>query len=780
MLDPASQTALPGEQSAVPQGSAWQVYGRLVGYAWNYKGRLVVSLLFALLIAASFGSMLVSVGTVVKLTFYEPPESGEAAEPDPADDLAADISAATDRLRDTTGWAPAGLDERFLALVAGMRDQPMEALIVVCILVVGLAFIIGIARFLQEYFAGSIGASITTDLGYEMYRNLMRQSVGFFEKRTSGEILARFTNDIFMVNRGLAGVFVKLMREPLKAATFLAIAISVDPVLTLVGVGVLPPVVYVLVRIGKKVRRSVRRSLQKVASMASVVNETVQGIAIVKSYNMEQYELQRVQKEIKKLRRFLFQMVRQNAATGPITEFLLVLGVVAFVLLSGQRVVAGQLGAGELTQLYFALAMMLDPVRKLSSVNNMVQTSVASAERVFEFIDQEPEIKDAPDAVPLAPLAHSLRFNDVWFSYDGKRDVLRGIDFEIEKGQVVALVGFSGAGKSTLVKLIPRFYDVSRGSITYDGRDIRKAATKSLRDQISVVTQDTILFAETIRNIITAGDERYTDTRVREAAEAAHAAEFIEDLPGRYDAVLGQAGGTLSGGQRQRLAIARAIIKDPSILILDEATSSLDSESERLIQDALDRFIEGRTAVVIAHRLSTIQRADRILVLDHGRIVEDGTHETLLEHGGIYRRLYDTQFGVPPSAHDSIRYSLFANRLCHHACHVRAGPDGVWRRSLRSGSHAARSGTAQRRHGSSARIGASASRSGDGVGAARGSRRQTAGGNGPDCEHGAERLQGARGEGAFIRARWADAVRGAGRPVPVHPRVGSRPEILRE
>lgn len=641
LTGPADGLNAPGAL-AQPQGPAWRVYARLLGYAWRYKGRLVASVALALVIAASFGAMMVLVGSVVRLTFYE---GGPDAKPDPAAATAADIAGAQAWLQDNLGAGPTGLDTQFLALVERMRAQKMTALLVVSIVVIVLSAVTGLARFLQEYYAGAIGANISADLAEAMYANLMKQSLGYFELQSSGDILARFTNDVFMVNRGLSGVFVKLMREPFKALMFIGIALSIDPWLTLIGLCVLPGVAYTIVYFGKKTRRSTRRSLVKIASMATVVNETIGGMPIVKGFNMEEYELGRVQREVSKLRKFLKKMVKADALTGPVTEFLLICGLVAFVLFSGRRVVTGELDAGDLTQLYFALGMTLDPVRKLTSVNNMIQQSIASAERVFEMLDLRPDVVEKPGAAALAPLREAIVLDGVHFSYDGKREALKGIDLEIRRGEMIALVGFSGAGKSTLAKLVPRFYDPARGTIKIDGVDLRDVTFKSLRGQISIVTQDTILFGDTIRANIAYGDAGYTDERVFAAAKAANAAEFIERLPQGYDTVIGEGGSTLSGGQRQRLAIARAIIKDPAILILDEATSSLDSESERLIQDALDHFVAGRTSIVIAHRLSTVRRADRIVVMDDGRIAEIGTHDELLALDGIYRRLYETQFG---------------------------------------------------------------------------------------------------------------------------------------
>lgn len=639
-----------------PSASAWTIYKRLLGYAFRYKARLAVSILFALLVAGSFTSMIVGVAAVVDVSL-SPPTPLEDAEGE-GETIEEAQARAVDEL--TEKYAPRvvsaakpfgfihGMDDdavrqRVHDFIAGMRDRPMYAIQVTCVLLVGLSLLAGIARFLQEYLAGTIGANISVSLGQEMYANIMHLSLGFFEKHPTGELIARFANDIFQVNRGLAGVFVKLMREPIKAVFFLVTAFTIDPLMTVIGLGVLPPVAAAIYQLGRKFKKSVRRSLEKVASMAMVASETFNGIAIVKGFCMEAYEIARTNAEFIKLRRYLVKMVKVDAAVGPVVEFVLVLGVAALVLVAGTRVMSEEMSRGDVAALIFAFALMLDPLRKLSSVNNQIQTSVASAERVFEFIDMKPDIVEKPDARALPRLSEAIHFENVHFAYKPGVEVLKGIDLEVRKGEMVALVGFSGAGKSTLVKLLPRFYDVTAGALRIDGVDIREVTFESLRSQISIVTQETILFNETVRNNIAFGRTDYSEEQVLEAARAAYAEKFIEALPEGYDTVIGESGATLSGGQRQRLAIARAIIKDPAILILDEATSHLDSESEQAIQKALAAFIEGRTTIVIAHRLATVQRADRIVVLDQGMIAEQGTHQELLANGGIYQRLYEQQ-----------------------------------------------------------------------------------------------------------------------------------------
>ncbi len=640
MVDLTSNAPFSKRSAEAPKGAPLTVYLRVVRYALQYRVRLAVSILFAVIVAASFSSMIVAASGAVKLLYVE-----EATVLKQANSIVLEANAFFDKIEERVGWAPTRVSpERAEAVVRQLRDQRGRTLGYLAGLLITIALIGGITRFLQEYFAGVIGASISIQLGEEMFANIMQQPISFFEKRTTGEILARFTNDMFMVNRGLADTFVKLFREPIKIVFCFGLALAVDWQVTLTVLLILPPIGYLIVSIGRKLKVSVRRSLEKIADMAAVGGETINGIMIVKAYSMEEYETGRVVAELHKLRRYLQKMVKFNAAITPSTEFLLTVGLLIFMLLANQAVTWGRLDSGDLALLLGSLLAMMDPLRKLSSVNNMIQTSVASAERVFEFIDARTDIAEAPDAVELPRLNDRLCFENVRFAYDSRNEVLKGLDIEIRKGEMVALVGFSGAGKSTIVKLIPRFYDVTSGAITIDGVDIRRATFKSLRDQISIVTQDTILFNETVRENIAFGRENYSDERVRKATEAAHAAEFVERLPKGYDTVIGESGGSLSGGQRQRLAIARAIVKDPAILILDEATSSLDSESEQAIQKAIEEFVVGRTTIVIAHRLSTVQRADRILVIDDGRVAEQGSHRELMARDGLYKRLYSVQF----------------------------------------------------------------------------------------------------------------------------------------
>lgn len=631
MLDMNGPMSSMADKAAKTKTSIGAIYRRLLGYAWQYKGRLILSLVFAWFQALSFGAMFVSAGVAVNTLFSKPEVFNQQVEK------------AAEKLAQ---WAPATTVQALVDKAHILYQHPIQTILVLVIALVTLTLVGGIARYLQEYFAGSIGAHVAVRLADEMYENMMRQSLRFFEQHSSGELLARLSNDVFAVNRGLSGVFVKLMREPFKAIVLIAGALYVNPTLTLSCLIVLPPVGYIIVTIGRSVKRNAQRSLKKLSAMQTLAKESLSGMPIIKGFCMEPYEVSRMRVELRKLDRFLVKMVRADAAVGPLAELLLMMGVGGFLLLGAVYVERGYIESGDLVYLLGSFGAIFGSIRSLTNVNNQIQTSMASAERVFEYIDMKPEIVDAPNAVPAPPLRDVLGFNDVRFSYDGQTEVLRGINLQVKKGEMVALVGFSGAGKSTLVKLIPRFYDVTGGSITIDGVDIRTVTQESLRGQISIVTQDSILFNESIRENIAHGSPNYPEERIRAAARAAHAEEFIAPLPNGYETPIGESGSNLSGGQRQRLAIARAIVKDPAILILDEATSSLDSESEQAIQKAMDEFVVGRTTIVIAHRLSTIQRADRIVVLEDGLVAEVGTHRELIEKGGIYRRLYEIQFAT--------------------------------------------------------------------------------------------------------------------------------------
>ena len=593
----------------------------------------------SLIVGASVGSIVLSVGVIINVLYLDEPDFVERLESTKTQvrEFAADVER-------FTGWAPPDLEGRVEDLMLSVRDDRARGLRYLAVIIVSLMLLGGAARFLLEYYAGAIGVNVSIRLNEEMFANILGLSHAFFDRRSAGEIVARFTNDAFMVRYGLMDVLTRIFRDSSRIFFLLWVAMTVSPFLTLVVLFVLSPIVLIVLGISIRVRGAVSKSLRKVASLATIVTESFQGISVVKGFRMEEYERNRMGKELSKLRRHMKNLVKAQAAVGPATDILMIIGIAAFILLSEREVAAGHLGRLDLVMLFGAIGAMLDPMRKMSRVMNMVQISATSGARVFEFIDYKPDVAERPDAIDVPPIQDALRFEHVSFSYDGETEVLSDITLELKRGEMVALVGFSGSGKSTIAKLISRFYDPDEGRITLDGVDIRDATFESLRGQTSIVTQETILFAETVGNNIAYGQEGVAAERIQEAASAANADGFIREMAKSYDTLLAESGGNLSGGQRQRIAIARAIVKDPAILILDEATSSLDSESEEAILQALDEFIVGRTTLVIAHRLSTVRKADWIVVLDKGRIVEQGTHQELLSKGGTYRRLYRLQF----------------------------------------------------------------------------------------------------------------------------------------
>ena len=384
--------------------------------------------------------------------------------------------------------------------------------------------------------------------------------------------------------------------------------------------------------------------------MVTMLQKSIEGIRIVKAFVMEEQERQRFETANVEAFRHDMRGARAKSLVQPVVEVFSAAFVVVFLLLGGMSVLRGEMSPGDFIVFYAAMIACYSPIKKINNAVGEIQESVSGATDVFSEIDHVPELREAPDAVALPPLRESIRFRNVTFRYDGSGPVLKGIDLTIPKGQMVAIVGPSGAGKSTMVSLLPRFYDVTGGAVEFDGVDIRTVTLDSLRLQIGVVTQEPILFHDTIANNIAFGNPDGGTERIEEAARTAHAHEFVQELPAGYDTVVGDRGVMLSGGQRQRIALARAVMRDPAVLILDEPTSSLDSESERLIQEAMDTFVHGRTTIVIAHRLSTVLKANRIIVLEQGRIVQEGTHHQLIaQEGGLYRRLYEIQFADGPA-----------------------------------------------------------------------------------------------------------------------------------
>lgn len=499
-----------------------------------------------------------------------------------------------------------------------------------------------LARFANGYLFQIIGLGATNDLRNHLYERLLHQSSNFYSRHPSGEILSRIGNDIGVLQNAVSTRFVDFFQQVPTFIGILWFLLSLNLELTLIVFLVVPAIALPIVQFGKGMRKTSHKSQERLADLSNLVAEAVRGHRVVKAFGMEDFELKRFGEATARHLRVKLRAQLLAYASGPVIETLAVIGAGGFLIFAGQAVRKGELTASVLVTFLVAVLSLYDPIRKLNKVNLVLQEALAAAHRVRDIIEAPNEIVSRPDAPALPAIEQQIRFDGVSFAYD-QESVLKGIDLTIPRGQVVALVGFTGAGKSTLVNLLPRFFDPTEGRVEIDGMDLRDVSLGSLRSQIGLVTQDTVLFNDTVRNNIAYGRADASMDKVKAAARAAYADGFIEEMKDGYNTRVGESGANLSGGQRQRLAIARALFKDPPILILDEATSHLDSEAESLVQKALYNLMSGRTALVIAHRLSTIQRADRILVMNEGQVVEEGTHEQLLNQEGIYRRLHDLQ-----------------------------------------------------------------------------------------------------------------------------------------
>ncbi len=501
----------------------------------------------------------------------------------------------------------------------------------------------GLCSYGQMVLMNYIGLRVVADLRGSLYRQIQKQSLSFFTRHPTGILMSRITNDAGTLQGAVSDAVTTMFKDTFTLIGLIFVIFYRDWKLAVIAILIFPLIIYPIAKFGKKMRSVATRTQITMGALTTLLHETISGTRIVKAFGMEEYENKRFSEENERFFKLNIKAVSINAAASPFMEFLGGIGIAAIILYGGFQVIKGGATPGTFFSFLTALIMLYEPVKRLTNMNNTIQQGIAGAQRVFSIIDMEPEIGDGPDAVALPKITRSIDIENVSFAYE-ETPVLKDIDLSIRAGEVVAFVGMSGGGKTTLVNLIPRFYDVTTGRIAIDGQDIRDVTVESLRGQIAMVTQQTILFNDTVRNNIAYGDIQRSEEEIVGAARAAHAHDFIMQLPQGYDTIIGEAGTKLSGGERQRISIARAILKDAPILILDEATSSLDTEAEIEVQKALDNLMAGRTTLIIAHRLSTIRNADRIIVLVNGRIVEEGNHEFLLAKRGEYYKLYCMQF----------------------------------------------------------------------------------------------------------------------------------------
>ncbi|MFI5114058.1 MAG: ABC transporter ATP-binding protein [Terriglobales bacterium] len=505
----------------------------------------------------------------------------------------------------------------------------------------------GVFDYAGTYLVNYAGYGMITDLRDDLYNSILRRSAAFFTKHTTGTLVSTIVNDIERVQFAMSSVMAEFLQQ---FFTFIFIACAVVLLggkLAWVLLLFVPGILYSSRKIGLQVRFTTRKGQDKLAEIQNILHETITGNRIVKAFGMESWEMARYRKAAQRFFRANLRSVAAAAVSSPLMDIFGAIAIALLLLLGRDRINHHVFTAGTFLAFIVAVFKLYDPVRKFAQFNNNFQQALGASSEIFRFMDIEDEVREKPGARRLAKFSRSIRFENVSFSYENgedSREVLREIQLEVEAGEVLAVVGSSGAGKSTLVHLIPRFFDVSGGRIVIDGSDVRDVTLASLRSQIGIVTQETVLFNDTVRNNIAYGQPHVSQREVEEAARAALAVEFIRALPEGYETMIGERGVRLSGGERQRIAIARAILKNAPILILDEATSALDSESESLVQSALQNLMTGRTVLVIAHRLSTVRRADRIVVLENGTISDIGAHEQLMQKLGTYRRLYELQF----------------------------------------------------------------------------------------------------------------------------------------
>ena len=527
-----------------------------------------------------------------------------------------------------------------------LRETPLESLKILCLSILTVFFIKNIFLYIKNILLRIVELKLVKEIRDRLYIHIQTLSLGYFNRQHTGSITSIVMNDVEQLQIALAVVFQRLFVEPINILTFVALLFIISWKLALIAIIIIPLAGIAILSIGRSIRRKSRRTQAKIAEIMQILTETLTSIRIVKAFVNEKEEIKNFTRESKHYFKLLLKRARLDLIAGPTTEtFGVIIGVV-LLWYGGMEVLAQKgVSAEDFIRFILILFSILGPIKQLSNVNLKIQIGAASAERIFGLLDTPPEIVEDPDPVELDVFNNAIEFDQIHFEYsDADERVLDGVTFTIKQGEVVALVGPSGSGKSTIADLIPRFFDVSKGALRIDGNNVRKISFSSLRGSMGIVTQEVILFNDTIRKNIAYGQSDVTEEAIQKAAKAANALEFIEQTPDGFDTLIGERGVNLSGGQKQRLAIARALLKNPPILILDEATSALDTESEKKVQKAIEVLMKDRTVLVIAHRLSTVQNADKIVVLDKGKILEVGSHNELYEKGGLYRRLYDIQF----------------------------------------------------------------------------------------------------------------------------------------
>ncbi len=591
-------------------------YWRLLGAVRPYSGQLVLAVVCMIVLAGATGLYAYLVGPLLKFLVSRGHAGGR----------------------------------EIMELVPGLPVEQLDRSAMLGLLplfILGLAAVKGTAYFGQFYLMGRVGQKVVADLRIRMFERLCGLSPAYYTDTATGQIISRFTNDVYAVEQAVTYAVAAYLRDSMQVIVLTVLAFVLDWQLALIAFVVMPVALWPIVSFGKRLKRVSTASQVSLGSIADRLHEGVKGMRVVQVFGGERHEQARFASENRNYLRIMLRSFTVRALQSPVMEFLGAAGLAATIYYAGSRLADESLDPSHFISFFAAVMMLYNPLKSLGRIGNVTAAGVAGAERVFELLDQASTVHDAPDAVALPGFERALVFEDVHFGYrpeQPEREVLRGVSLSARRGEVVALVGPSGAGKSTLVNLIPRFFDPTAGRLSIDGHDLRRVTLDSLRAQVGMVTQEVILFNDTVANNIAYGPLAARRGQLRQVAARAHALGFVEALPQGFDTRIGEGGIRLSGGQRQRIAIARALLKDAPILILDEATSSLDTEAEREVQQALEELMRDRTTFVIAHRLSTIFRADRILVLDDGRIIESGDHQSLLAAGGNYRRIYDLQF----------------------------------------------------------------------------------------------------------------------------------------